>query len=324
MEKLLDTNLLRVFCEICYQKQLNLAAHQLGMTTSAVSQAVAKLEGILNVELFLHDRRPLKLTAAGERLFREGEPIVKASIALQESFRLLEMPQISLRMGLGETVTATLSPWLVSEIQHRISRLEVHSGLNKTLTKALKNGELDLCVYSEALLHESCWYRLPIYEEDYLLVSSARIGEVSTIGALRDVAIRFPYVSYTADSYDRQQADQFLQSINVTPRTQMQIASSFSVSGLVDLSDGWTVMPATNLWSGGEFSKRLLWHPLPQPYTLHRRMWVLGAPDRKNEIQWVTDMTRSLFKEHTLPEIEKISPALLEHVRMLPEVSRAD
>lgn len=316
--KLLEPELLRIFCKVNETKQLNLAAKALGITTSAVSQAIRKLESELKTELFYHKQRPLRLTPAGAKLLSEGRPIIEALKALQSQYLGMDMPQVSLRLGLSESTTATLSPWLVSVIHKRIAQLSVHSNLNSFLTEELKSGVLDICIYSEGLLTEAQWMRIPVFEEEFLFVSASNIPSIRSLEDLRAAASVYPYVSYTSASQDRATVDEFLHSVNVQPRSRIQTSSSYCLVGLVDQTQGWTLLPATNLLSGGPFAKAVNWAPLPGRYRFSRRTWVLGNPAFSAEIHWLAKLSQKIFETYITEQLRKLSPEFLRHVSILP------
>lgn len=316
--KLLEPELLSVFCTVCESKQLNLAAKKLGITTSAVSQALKKLETQLKTDLFYHHQRPLKLTPAGKKLLSEGQPIIDALKALQTQYLDIDMPQVSLRLGLSESATATLSPWLVSAIHKRIAQLSVNSNLNTILTEELKNGCLDICIYSEGLLTQSQWMRIPIFEEEFLFVRAASLPALHTIEDLRAIATVYPYISYTNASQDRETVDQFLHSVNVRPRSRIQTSSSYCLVGLIEQARGWTLLPATNLLSGGTFAHAVKWTPLPKQYRFRRRTWVLGNPSFANEIRWLANLSQTIYGKHITEQLRKLSPDILKRVTILP------
>lgn len=65
----LDLNKLHVFLQIVEHKGVSAAAQRLTLTRSAVSQALASLEGSLDVQLFNRVGKRLVLTAEGKRLY---------------------------------------------------------------------------------------------------------------------------------------------------------------------------------------------------------------------------------------------------------------
>ncbi|TDK23817.1 LysR family transcriptional regulator [Luteimonas aestuarii] len=66
-----DLNLLRVFQAVAEAGNFRAAADRLGVTRSAVSQAIRKLEDGLGIALVLRSTRSVRLTEAGARLHRQ-------------------------------------------------------------------------------------------------------------------------------------------------------------------------------------------------------------------------------------------------------------
>jgi LysR family glycine cleavage system transcriptional activator len=68
---------LRAFCVAARQLSFKFAADELCLTPSAVSHQMKELERILGMRLFERRTRALELTAAGQRLLEEVEPLLE-------------------------------------------------------------------------------------------------------------------------------------------------------------------------------------------------------------------------------------------------------
>ena len=68
---------LRAFCVAARQLSFKFAADELCLTPSAVSHQMKELETILGMRLFERRTRALELTAAGQRLLEEVEPLLE-------------------------------------------------------------------------------------------------------------------------------------------------------------------------------------------------------------------------------------------------------
>lgn len=105
-------DLLRGFEAAARQSSFTLAARELFLTQSAVSRQVKALEDDLGVALFKRRHRAIRLTAAGQRLYR----------ATDEALRLLADAAADLREGAGHrpvTVSCSVgfaSLWLVPRL----------------------------------------------------------------------------------------------------------------------------------------------------------------------------------------------------------------
>lgn len=67
---------LRIFCVAAKYASYKLAAEELSLTASAISQQVKSLEDELGTDLFIRERRALTLTDHGKRLYSRVEPLI--------------------------------------------------------------------------------------------------------------------------------------------------------------------------------------------------------------------------------------------------------
>lgn len=80
-----DLNLLRVFLAVAEARNFRLAADRLGVTRSAVSQGMRRLEDALGIALVQRTTRNVSLTEAGQRFYRSiAEPLGAVATALEE------------------------------------------------------------------------------------------------------------------------------------------------------------------------------------------------------------------------------------------------
>lgn len=80
----LDLNLLRLFRAVAEGHNFREAGDRLGVTRSAVSQGIRRLEDSLGVALVQRSTRSVRLTEAGERLYREvAQPLTTLDTALE-------------------------------------------------------------------------------------------------------------------------------------------------------------------------------------------------------------------------------------------------
>ena len=94
-----DLNLVAVFATLAEAKNFRVAGERLGVSASAVSQALRKLERQLGVVLAQRTTRSLHLTEAGERLYGEVRPALEQVRAAAASVsELADAPHGSLRL----------------------------------------------------------------------------------------------------------------------------------------------------------------------------------------------------------------------------------
>jgi DNA-binding transcriptional LysR family regulator len=111
-----DLNALAVFALVAEERSFRAAADRLGVTRSAVSQTIRRLEETLGIALVQRTTRSVSLTEAGERLYKEVAPaIADMRAAIETTGNLRGRPRGQLRLAVSSIAEAFLSgPFLAS------------------------------------------------------------------------------------------------------------------------------------------------------------------------------------------------------------------
>lgn len=150
MTRNLDTGLVRTFVAVADKASMTAAANALHLTQGAVSQQIKRLEETLGCSLFERDRRGLRLTPPGERLFSQARKL----IALHDEI-WAEMTTVAVegRVRLGvppDLVGSHLAPVLraYADAFPRVE-LSLVCAPSPELVEALAMGRVDLAVVEE-------------------------------------------------------------------------------------------------------------------------------------------------------------------------------
>jgi DNA-binding transcriptional LysR family regulator len=116
MKKMVAIGELSVFVSVAEQRSFTRAAKALGISPSAASQAVGRLERDLATTLFVRTTRSVNLTDAGARLFERARPAVTDALAAMDEVASLEarprgwlrlsVPRIASRAGFERILAA--------------------------------------------------------------------------------------------------------------------------------------------------------------------------------------------------------------------------
>jgi DNA-binding transcriptional LysR family regulator len=111
-----DLNALLVFALVAEARSFRSAADRLGVTRSAVSQTIRRLEEGLGIALVLRTTRSVSLTEAGERLHAEvGPALAEMRAALERTALLTGQPRGRLRLAVSSIAERFLSgPFLAA------------------------------------------------------------------------------------------------------------------------------------------------------------------------------------------------------------------
>ena len=313
MHPLPNLDFLRAFVAAADAKTIKGAAFDLAISPPAVSQAIAKLEGQIGQPVFVKHARPLRLTPVGARLLEEARSILQLTEGLLERVNGADLSTQKIRVGMGESVTGTISPWLITSLMARVGQLETQTALSFPLIEMLRNDELEVVIAPHAFLNEERFVRLNLYEEEYLLVSNEKVERHPK--AIREFAATHPFIGYTTGSFDEVQMERILRTLNIRPSKRVLVSSSYEMVGLIERINGWSLMTPSNLWCGRQFVKNITYTPMPEGHRHHRCMWAVGDRMRSLEAVMLTSkLAREIYAREMMPELASIAKGLEQYV----------
>ncbi len=138
---------LKIFLEVCDQKNMTRAAKTLYFTEPSVSQAVRELESYYGVKLFERLNHRLYITGAGERL----QSYARHILSLDEQVRrdLAEHKEAGLlRVGASLTIGTYLLPGLLATVREKMPQLEIFSAIDNTdvIQKLILEDRIDIAM----------------------------------------------------------------------------------------------------------------------------------------------------------------------------------
>ena len=145
-----DTGLIRTFVAVAEKASMTAAANALHLTQGAVSQQVKRLEETFGCCLFERDRRGLRLTPPGERLFSQARKLLAlhdeiwaemTTVAVEGQVRLGVPPDL-----VGSHLAPVLRAYADAFPRVELSLVCVPS---PELVEALAMGRVDLAVVEE-------------------------------------------------------------------------------------------------------------------------------------------------------------------------------
>lgn len=147
-----DPRLLRAFVAIVETGSFTLAADQLHMTQSTISQQLARLEYAVGKPLIERQSRSLQLTTAGESLLGYARRILALQLEAQNVLSTTT-GSIPIRIGVPEDIMNTEMARLLHSFSeaHRSIRLDVTAGLSRDLMTRYRAGQFDIVIVKEPM-----------------------------------------------------------------------------------------------------------------------------------------------------------------------------
>ncbi|MBZ9682735.1 MULTISPECIES: LysR family transcriptional regulator [unclassified Mesorhizobium] len=146
----LDVSLMRTFVTVADKASMTAAANALHLTQGAVSQQVKRLEETLGCSLFERDRRGLRLTRSGERLFDKAKRLLSLN---DEIWAEMAGSAVAgqVRLGVPYDLVGTLLAPVLKAYAEAYPQVEISlvCASSPELAAALAAGTIDLAVIEE-------------------------------------------------------------------------------------------------------------------------------------------------------------------------------
>ncbi|WP_105403695.1 MULTISPECIES: LysR family transcriptional regulator [Neorhizobium] len=124
---LTDFNALAVFALVAEEKSFRAAADRMGVTRSAVSQTIRRLEETLGIALVSRTTRSVALTEAGERLYTDAAPaLVEMQGAIEAASNLRGRPRGRLMLAVSSIADSFLSGPLLASFLEENPDVKLH------------------------------------------------------------------------------------------------------------------------------------------------------------------------------------------------------
>lgn len=130
-----------VFLGVAEHRSFRRAAAALGVTPSAISQAVRALEARIGTVLFTRTTRSVGLTEAGERFLARAKPAFEELVAASEAARDLgQRPSGLLRLSVPRAVVSVLLEPLIASFSEAYPEVEVEIAASEELIDLAAEG----------------------------------------------------------------------------------------------------------------------------------------------------------------------------------------
>jgi len=309
LHSLVDLRLLRVFLAVNETGSMTGAAQQLGLTQSAVSQSLRRLEQEFKVSLFARDRRPLQLTAAGNMLRERAARLVDEANRLPSLLQEIggtSLPVI--RIGLVDSFAATVGPHLIRDLLQSTLNLSVYSGLSPTHGEALLRRAVDLVVTSDALDDVDGLERHLILQEPFVLVMPADMAKQAADLSLDRIAARYPLLRYSARSHLGAQVERHLRRVGVQAQKTVEIDTSDTLIAMVAAGCGWAITTPLCYMQGRAHAARTVPTRLPGPGFNRSLVLIARAGEYAELPHKVTQQAHRILNETVIPEMRRMIP----------------
>ena len=300
---------LQAFARLAELRSFRAAAEELGLSSSALSRLVARVEDKLSARLFDRDTRNVALTPQGETLQHlTGRILNEAAAALTEFDAYLAARRGRVALAGLPSVTASLLPLLVARFaaDHPDVEISIIDALSEDVMAAVLEGRADLGFTAGALDGSSRLSFRPLLEDSFVAIGrpDGPLAE-DRVYVWWEFAEQ-PFIAMARGTSVRAFTDAACAQAGLAVRPRFEVAHLATAGALVTAGLGVTALPSLTLpvLGRGPFTIRRLEGP-----PMVRRIGIVQATGRT-----LSPAARAFY--HLLVSID--IAALLSHEELVP------
>jgi DNA-binding transcriptional LysR family regulator len=312
---MLDLKALKVFLTVAELANMTAAARRLGLSQSAVSQAIRQLEESIGAVLIDRERRPLALTAAGAALRQRGGALAAEADSLYKAVREQAGGEAQmLRIGMIDSFAATLGPPLVKTLLSSAVHLHVASGLSPGLGDALRERRLDMIVTTDPPEDAAQMERHLLLAERYVLLLPATLAEAHPAPDLQKLLAAAPLIRFSRDSHIGVTIERYLNALGAVPPHRLEIDTADSLVAMVAGGIGWALITPLCLLQARADPRAVVALPLPGN-GLGRDISLVSRQGEYGDLpRVIARRTAEIFRDQWRGQLARIAPWLVDTV----------
>lgn len=239
------------------------SARHLGITQSAVSQIIAKLEAAVGANLFDRTLRPMALTTSGKALFDQGgKLVIEAKSLIGEIRDGSKLPIDTVTIAMAESVANQLTAPLIEHLGGRARNWRIRSGISQIHHNEFLARKFDMLITGSSTLENTPGIdHHNILDEPFILVLPARYTD--DIGRIEQL-IPMPFIRYSMLSGMGQRIERQMARMKVKLPNFMEVDSTFQQLTSVAAGLGWSITTPLCVAAHSPLLEHLRLAPMPR------------------------------------------------------------
>lgn len=315
-----ELNSIEVFVLTAELGGMTQTARHLGMTQSAVSQTISKLELALGVRLFDRAMRPLALTPSGKLLLREGAQLIASARGLAREVREgSERAADCVTIAMAESFANHLTAPLLKGIGERALQWKLRSGISLLQHHDFLARKLDMLITGSSRLEEMEEVEhFPIMTEDFILIAPAEHdGPLDPIEALANT----PFIRYSLLSAMGQRIERQVTRLRLKLPNTVEVDSTMQQLSAVAAGVGWSITTPLCLASQMELLPALKVAPMPRAQFCRHVQLVVRRGEFGTLPRDIAELSRRSLKQSRLRQLVEQLPWMESALHWPPEPS---
>jgi DNA-binding transcriptional LysR family regulator len=306
---LIYTKTIETFLIVYQQRSFTRAAEVLGLSQSAVSQNIIRLEETLGVTLFARDVRPISPTPEANVLMEQIEKQVRDMSGTIGQIRRHNFVRPIVRVGIADSLSPNIAPHIVQVLAPHSMRISVLTGTSNVLVRQLRQHDVDLIVCGEAFENEPQLARRFLFGEPHVIAMPPSVAIIPDNLSWSDLKFSgVPFVRYSSRSSSGRLIEAFLDRIGLELPLRFEADTSRVLLSLVAEGMGWALTTPLCLLQCQDMVARMHLLPAPPPTAIREMFIVTRSGEYESLAEKVTDICRAELRANIVPMLVRIAP----------------
>jgi len=310
----LDIRALNAFARLAHTRSFHLAAGQLGVSTSALSQTIRHLEQELGQPLFDRASRPVALTRFAEHVLPEVQRLLADARNLQQRLRAFSSntPR-NLRLGCIDSFAATIGPALIKGLDNHENTLQLYSGLTPDIARQLDEHQIDFAVSTDPMVDRESIHCVSLFHEAWLAVypKGQAPQHLRSASDMINAAKDMDFVRYSLRSRIGAHIERFVVHHGVKARRRFEFDATDTLLNLVAAGMGWAISTPLCLLQSRHNIDAVEVVELSTGIAGNREFYLLWRDDAPSgQAELLVSMIRQIVSHSIAPSIKTFLPHL--------------
>ena len=316
---MIELGALQVFATVTDSETLTQASRQLGITQSAVSQAIKQLEKQVGTELVIRHSRPIRLTPSGRLLKDHAHRILADTRRMVVDLRMASGAGMQLNIGMIDSFGDVAGLQLLQKISSHTSRMALRTGLDAPLTQALLERDLDILITTDLIEDHPELERHPILRDPFVMI----VPEECCVNGKETpewLAGNVPFIHYNRSTRIGKLTDLIARRMNIQLKTQYELDSTQTLLRFVQSGYGWAIISGLCMVRYPELLKGVKVMQLANGANA-RYLTLVCRTDELGELpQMAAEICRTIYADEIIPQLLDIAPWLGRHACPITEM----
>lgn len=294
-------------------RNFSLTAKRLGVTQSALSKAIKKLEDHLQITLFDRSQRPIRPTADAKALY---EDIFDHVLKIEESIKQVRSQNYlkpTIHFGCTESTSRFVAPPVAQSFAGKVSKFVQVTASSEVLVEKLINRQLDVIFICEAFEEIGGLTRQFIFEEPSVLLLPAELAKQKSRWTLDDLlCCGLPMIASASGSGGARLNERMFSSFDIHFQSQYEVQSDSVLVEMIKMGLGWSITRPLSLTATSYDEHKLKVLPFDNLNNSLKYYVVCRKDEYKQEAQEIARICRGVYLEVIQKEFLKFAPWLKE------------